>query len=79
MDKIELEKAKKDVRLTQLEIDTKIIKTALKVLRDNHVHHLAMDIEKMDKKIDKLDQRVYMILFSIVILAASNVIATFFS
>jgi hypothetical protein len=79
MDQKELEQAKEGVRLTQLEIDTKIIKTDLKVLRDNHVHHLAQDMEKMDKKIDKLDTRVYQILFSIIILAASNVIAAFFN
>lgn len=79
MDQKELEKAKADVRLTQLEIDTGIIKTDLKVLRDNHLHHLAMDIEKMDKKIDKLDTRIFAILFSIITLIGSTLLSAWLS
>ena len=78
MDRNELEKAKEGVRITQLEIDTKIIKTDLKVIKDNHLAHIESNMGSLDRKIEKLDNRVYAILFSIVILAASNVIATFF-
>lgn len=79
VDKVELERAKEGVRLTQLEIDTQLISKDLKHIRDNHLQHMAQDIDRIENKLDKVDQRVYMILFSIVILAASNVIATFFS
>ena len=79
VDKVELEKMREGVRLTQLEIDTRIIKTDLKTLRDNHLHHMSQDIDRIENKLDKLDNRVWAILFSIVILAASNVIATFFN
>lgn len=79
MDKVELERAKEGVRLTQLEIDTQLISKDLKHIRDNHLQHMAQDIDRIENKLDKVDQRVYMILFSIVILAASNVIATFFA
>jgi hypothetical protein len=79
MDKIGLEKAKQDVRLTQLEIDTKIIKSDLKSIKDNHLAHMADDIDSIENKLDKLDTRVWSILFGIVILAASNVLATWIS
>ena len=79
MDKAELEKMKEGVRLTQLEIDTKIIKTDLSTIKNNHLAHIESNMGSLDRKIEKLDNRVWAILFSIVILAASNVIATFFS
>lgn len=78
MDKNKLEQAKEGVRLTQLEIDTKIIRTDIHHLRTNHLAHIESSMASMDRKIEKLDNRVWAILFSIVILAASNVIATFF-
>lgn len=79
MDKVELEKAKSEVRLTQLEIDTKIISTDIKSIKNNHLAHIESTMGSLDRKIEKLDTRVWSILFGIVILAASNVIATFFA
>lgn len=79
MDQQQLAKAKEEMRLTQLEIDSKIIKSDITVIKNNHLAHMAQDIDRIENKLDKVDQRVYMILFSIVILAASNVIATFFN
>lgn len=79
MDKVELEKMKEGVRITQLEIDTRIIKSDISTIKNNHLKHIEKSMESMDNKIDKLDNRVWAILFSIVILAASNVIATFFN
>ena len=79
MDKTELEKAKSDVRLTQLEIDTRIIKTDIKTIKDNHLAHIESNMGSLDRKLDKLDNRVWAILFAIVTLAATNVLATWFS
>jgi hypothetical protein len=79
MDKTELQQAKTDTRITQLEIDTKIIRTDISTIKNNHLKHIEKSMDNMDKKIEKLDNRTWAILFSIVILAASNVIATFFS
>jgi len=79
MDKTELDQAKSDVRITQLEIDTKIIRSDISTIKNNHLKHIEKSMENMDKKIEKLDNRTWAILFSIVILAASNVIATFFN
>tara|TARA_R100001510_G_C7614002_1_gene176701 strand:+ start:104 stop:352 length:249 start_codon:yes stop_codon:yes gene_type:complete len=75
MDVKDLEKAKQDVRLTQLEIDTKIIKTDLSnisknldTIATNHLAHLKQDISK-------LDTRVWAILFSIIILIGSTLLS----
>jgi hypothetical protein len=76
MEKVELEKAKQDVRLTQLEIDTKIIKTDIKTIKDNHLAHIESNMGSLDRKLEKLDNRVWAILFAIVTLAATNVLAT---
>ena len=78
MDQQQLNKAKEEVRLTQLEIDSKIIKADITTIKNNHLKHIEKSMDNMDKKIEKLDTRVWAILFSIVILAASNVMATFF-
>jgi len=79
MDKAELEKMKEGVRLTQLEIDTRIIKTDLSTIKNNHLAHIESNMGSLDRKIEKLDNRVWAILFAIVTLAATNVIATFFA
>ena len=79
MDTQQLNKAKEEMRLTQLEIDSKIIKSDITTIKNNHLKHIEKSMDSMDKKIEKLDTRVWAILFSIVILAASNVIATFFN
>ena len=79
MDQQQLAKAKEEMRLTQLEIDSKIIKSDITTIKNNHLKHIEKSMDSMDKKIEKLDTRVWAILFSIVILAASNVIATFFN
>tara|TARA_A100001201_G_scaffold138660_1_gene129789 strand:- start:778 stop:996 length:219 start_codon:yes stop_codon:yes gene_type:complete len=48
---------KEQDRLTQVEIDTKSIDTKVRllhkdieVIRDNHLHHLAQDIKKIDMR-----------------------------
>ncbi len=79
MEKTELDKQRQDVRLTQLEIDTRIIKSDIKTIKDNHLAHMSDDIDNIEKKLDKLDNRVWAILFGIVTLAATNVLATWIS
>jgi hypothetical protein len=41
--------------------------------------HMSDDIDSIEKKLDKLDNRVWAILFAIVTLAATNVLATWIS
>ena len=79
MDQKELERAKADVRITQLEIDTRIIRSDvqnisknLDTIATNHLEHLKQDIAK-------LDTRVWAILFSIIILIGSTVLSIWLS
>lgn len=76
MDHKQLEKAKQDVRLTQLEIDTRIIKTDIKTIKDNHLAHIESNMGSLDRKLEKLDNRVWAVLLSIVLLIGSNLLAT---
>jgi len=78
MDKQQLAMAKEEMRLTQLEIDSKIIKADITTIKNNHLKHIEKSMDNMDKRIEKLDTRVWAILFSIVCLAASNVMSAFF-
>ena len=79
MDQQELQQAQKDVRITQLEIDTKIIKSDISTIKNNHLKHIEKSMDSMDNKIDKLDNRVWAILFGIITLAATNVLLGIFN
>lgn len=63
-------------RLTQVELDTKIIRGDITQIKNNHLKHIEKSMDNMDRKIEKLDTRVWAILFGIVMLAISNVVAT---
>tara|TARA_X000001316_G_C917653_1_gene31837 strand:+ start:497 stop:718 length:222 start_codon:yes stop_codon:yes gene_type:complete len=69
MDKQQLETQK---RLGQVETDVKIIKHDITIIKDNHLKHIEKDVSK-------IDTRLWAILFMIVALAASNVLATWFN
>ena len=63
-------------RLTQVELDCKIIRTDINTIKNNHLAHIESNIGSLDRKIDKLETRVWAILFGIVMLGISNIIAT---
>ena len=50
---------KTEERLTKLE-------ATLDVVKDNHLAHMAQDIDRIETKVDKLDNRIWMILFGVV-------------
>jgi len=81
MDKLKMETWSKETldtekRLTQVELDTKIIRSDISTIKNNHLAHIESTMGSMDRKIEKLDTRVWAILFGIVMLAISNVIAS---
>jgi hypothetical protein len=63
-------------RLTQVELDCKIIRTDINTIKNNHLAHIESTIGSLDRKIDKLETRVWAILFGIVMLGLTNIIAT---
>jgi hypothetical protein len=38
----------------------------IEIIKNNHLAHMAQDIDKMDKKIEKMDTRVWAILLLLV-------------
>ena len=76
---MELDKLKTETRLTQVEVDTKLIRSDITTIKNNHLKHIEKSMDSMDKKIEKLDTRIWAILFGIVMLAISNVMATIYS
>ena len=76
---MELEKLNTETRLTQVEVDTKLIRSDITTIKNNHLKHIEKSMDSMDKKIEKLDTRIWAILFGIVMLAISNVMATIYS
>lgn len=69
MDKQQLETQK---RLGQVETDVKIVRHDIHIIKENHLKHIEKDVSK-------IDTRLWAILFMIVALAASNLLATWFS
>ena len=79
MNKMDHNQLKTETRLTQVEVDTKLIRSDISVIKTNHLKHIEKSMDSMDKKIEKLDTRIWAILFGIVMLAISNVMATIYS
>ena len=51
--------------------DISDIKTSIDVIKNNHLHHIEKDMLSMDKRIEKMDIRLWAIL---TILVASTII-----
>lgn len=69
MEKSQLETQK---RLGQVETDVKIIRNDIHTIKENHLKHIEKDVSK-------IDTRLWAILFMIVALAITNVLATWLS
>ena len=58
------EKAKVRSMRTSNSTDTEIalLKKDIETIRDNHLHHLKEDVDRVEKKVDKIDARIWWIL-----------------
>lgn len=52
--------------------DIRQIKTDIASIKDNHLYHIEKDMASMDKRIEKMDMRVWAVL---IMLVASTVFA----
>ena len=52
--------------------DISDIKTSIDAIKNNHLHHIEKDMLSMDKRIEKMDNRIWWVLG---ILVASTVIS----
>jgi len=63
-----------EVKVQQNTIDIKIIQQDLKSIRNNHLKHIEEDMAKIDKKVDRIDTR----LWTIMIMVAGSAVANYF-
>jgi hypothetical protein len=47
--------------------DISDIKTSIDVIKNNHLHHIEKDMLSMDKRIEKMDNRVWWVLGILVV------------
>ena len=65
------EKAKvRTVRTNSTDTDIALIQQELDTIKNNHLHHMKEDIDRVEKKVDKIDNRIWWVLG---ILVASTV------
>lgn len=62
---------KLDQQVNENTKDINEIKTDLKIIKENHLHHIEADMAKQTKMIEKLDNRIWWVLG---LLVASTVI-----
>ena len=65
-------------RLTAVEIDTKMIKSDIATIKNNHLKHIESSMGSMDKRIEKIDMRIWSVVFGIITLLATTLLANFF-
>jgi len=43
-----------------------VLETSTKEIKDNHLHHMKQDIDRIETKVDKIDNRMWWILWGII-------------
>lgn len=67
---IKTDKKAKVIGMNTNETEIALIKRDIETIRDNHLHHMKEDIDRVEKKVDKIDNRIWWVLG---ILVASTV------
>ena len=67
----------KTERLTMKETDTEIalLKRDIQTIRDNHLKHMKQDIDRIEKKVDKIDNRIWWVLGVLISTQVASMIA----
>ena len=61
-----------ELKVQQNTIDIKVIQQDIKTIKNNHLKHIEQDMAKIDKKVDRIDLRLWSIMVMIVASAAAN-------
>ena len=69
---------KEQDRLTQVEIDTKMIKSDIATIKNNHLKHIEKSMDSMDKRVEKMDMRIWAVVFGIVTILAATVVGNLY-
>ena len=67
----------KTERLTMKETDTEIalLKRDVQTIRDNHLAHMKRDIDRIERKVDKIDNRIWWVLGVLISTQVASMIA----
>jgi len=61
-----------EIKVQQNSVDILLIKKDINEIKTNHLAHIEEDIKKIDKKIEKVDLRLWGIMMLIVASAVAN-------
>lgn len=64
--------------MKKIEQEVQEIKTDIKIIKENHLAHLSDDVVRLDKKLDKMDNRVWAVLAILVASVVAPLIAQMF-
>ena len=67
----------KTERLTMKETDTEIalLKRDIQTIRNNHLKHMKQDIDRIERKVDKIDNRIWWVLGVLISTQVASMIA----
>ena len=61
-----------ELKVQQNSVDILLIKKDINDIKENHLKHIEADIKKIDKKVEKIDLRLWGIMMLIVASAVAN-------
>ena len=64
--------------MKKIEQEVQEIKTDIKIIKENHLAHIENDVTRLDKKLDKMDNRVWAVLAILVASVVAPLIAQMF-
>lgn len=64
--------------MKKIEQEVQEIKTDIKIIKENHLAHIENDVVRLDKKLDKMDNRVWAVLAILVASVVAPLIAQMF-
>jgi hypothetical protein len=64
--------------MKKIEQEVQEIKTDIKIIKENHLAHIEKDVNRIDKKMEKMDNRVWAILGLLVASVLAPMIAQMF-
>lgn len=73
------EKAKvRTLRTNSTDTDIALIQQELDTIKNNHLHHMKEDIDRVEKKVDKIDNRIWWVLGLLVASVVGPMLASLF-
>ena len=65
-------------RLTHVEVTLSKLDAKVDVLKNNHLAHMEKSMDSLDKRVEKMDMRIWAIVFGIVTILAATVVGNLY-